>query len=73
VSVVNIAVSSELNGRTTLTFYDMNGRPVMTDVFTKASRKAVRQVNIARLPKGTYGILIQVDQAEKVVEKLVKY
>jgi hypothetical protein len=73
VSVVNIAVSSELNGRTTLTFYDMNGRPVMTDVFTKASRKAVRQVNIARLPKGTYGILIQVDQAEKVVEKLVKH
>ncbi len=73
VSVVNIAVSSELNGRTTLTFYDMNGRPVMTDVFTKASRKAVRQVNIARLPKGTYGILIQVDQAEKVVEKLVKF
>jgi hypothetical protein len=45
----------------------------MTDVFTKASRKAVRQVNIARLPKGTYGILIQVDQAEKVVEKLVKF
>jgi hypothetical protein len=72
-SVVNIQVTAELNGRTMMTFYDMNGRPVMTDVFTKATRRQTRQVNIARLPKGTYGVLIQVDQAERVVEKVIKF
>jgi hypothetical protein len=73
VSMVNIQVTSELNGRTTLTFYDMNGRPVMTDIFTKATRRQTREVNISRLPKGTYGVLVQVDQAERVVEKVIKY
>jgi hypothetical protein len=72
-SVVNIQVTSELNGRTTLTFYDMNGRPVMTDVFTKATRRQTRQVNIDLLPKGAYGVIIQVDQAERVVEKVIKF
>jgi hypothetical protein len=73
VSTVNIQVTSELNGRTMLTFYDMNGRPVMTDIFTKATRRQTREVNISRLPKGTYGVLVQVDQAERVVEKVIKY
>jgi hypothetical protein len=73
VSNVNIQVTSELNGRTVLTFYDMNGRPVMTDIFTKATRRQTREVNISRLPKGTYGVLVQVDQAERVVEKVIKY
>jgi hypothetical protein len=73
VNQVNVQINTLLNGKTTLTFYDMNGKPVLTDVFTKVSNKATRQVNIARLPKGTYGILIQVELAEPVVEKLVKF
>ena len=72
-SSVNFQVTADVNGRTLLTFYDANGRPVMTDVFTKASRRQVRQVNISRLPRGTYFVQIQVDQAQPVVEKIVKY
>jgi hypothetical protein len=45
----------------------------MTDIFTKATRRQTREVNISRLPKGTYGVLVQVDQAERVVEKVIKY
>jgi hypothetical protein len=70
---VNVQVSSDVDGRTTLTFYDMNGRPVLTDVYNKVYGNSTRQVNIARLPRGTYTILIQVDQTEKVLEKLVKF
>ena len=73
VNVVNFKISSDVEGRTTLTFYDMNGRPVMTDVFAKGYGSFTRQVNISRLPKGTYSVLIQVDQTEKVVEKLIKF
>jgi|GEM_PF-6950661 parallel beta-helix repeat protein len=72
-SLVNVEIDTEVDGRTTLTFYDMNGRPVMTDVFNKSYNATTRTVNIARLPKGAYTILIQVDQTQQVVEKLVKY
>ena len=72
-NLVNMKISSDVEGRTTLTFIDMNGRPVMTDVFVKGYGSYTRQVNIGRLPKGTYSVLIQVDQTEKVVEKLIKF
>ncbi|MGL6268399.1 MAG: PKD domain-containing protein, partial [Chitinophagaceae bacterium] len=72
-NLVNIKISSDVEGRTTLSFIDMNGRPVMTDVFVKGYGTYTRQVNIGRLPKGTYSVLIQIDQTEKVVEKLIKF
>jgi hypothetical protein len=72
-NLVNVQIDTEVEGRTALTFYDMNGRPVMTDVFNKSYNATTRTVNIARLPKGTYTILIQVDQTQQVVEKMVKY
>jgi len=72
-NLVNIKISSDVEGRTTLTFIDMNGRPVMTDVFVKVYGSYTRQVNIGRLPKGTYSVLVQVDQTEKVVEKFIKF
>jgi hypothetical protein len=72
-NLVNVKISTDVEGRTSLTFIDMNGRPVMTDVFVKGYGSFTRQVNIGQLPKGAYSILIQVDQTEKVVEKLIKF
>jgi parallel beta-helix repeat protein len=72
-SLINVKISSEVEGRTSLTFIDMKGRPVMTDVFVKGYGSYTRQVNIGRIPKGTYTILIQIDQTEQVVKKLIKF
>jgi hypothetical protein len=72
-SLVNVKISSDVEGRTSLTFIDMNGRPVMTDIFVKGYGSFTRQVNIGQLPKGAYTILIQVDQTERVIEKLIKF
>jgi parallel beta-helix repeat protein len=71
-NMVNIKINSDVEGRTTITFIDINGRPALTDVFVKGYGSYSRQVNIGRLPKGTYTVLIQVDQTEKVVKKLIK-
>jgi hypothetical protein len=71
--LVNVKINTPVEGRTTLTFVDMNGRPVMTDSFIKGFSSFTRQVNISSLPKGTYAIIIQVDQTEKVVEKVIKF
>ena len=71
--LVNVKINTPVEGRTTLTFVDMNGRPVLTDSFVKGFSTFTRQVNISSLPKGTYAIIIQVDQTEKVVEKVIKF
>lgn len=71
--LVNVKINTPVEGRTTLTFVDMNGRPVLTDSFVKGFSSFTRQVNISSLPKGTYAVIIQVDQTEKVVEKVIKF
>lgn len=71
--LVNVKINTPVEGRTTLTFVDMKGRPVLNDSFVKGFSSFTRQVNISSLPKGTYAIIIQVDQTEQVVEKVIKF
>jgi len=56
-----------------LTIYDMNLRPVMTDVFNKDSDVYIRKLNLSRLAKGMYTVVIQVEQTEKVSKLIVKH
>ncbi len=72
VNDVNITIDTEAMGRTTITFYDMQSRPVMTDVFSKGSAKFTRKVNVSRLHRGTYTVVIQSEQIEKVAKLLIK-
>jgi len=72
VSDVNITIDTEARGRTTLTLFDVSGRPVMTEIFTKDADRFTKMINVSRLNKGVYSVVIQVEQAEKVAKLLIK-
>lgn len=69
---VTLTIDSEVDGRSDVVFYDMLGRPVLRDTFNKNSRTYQRKINISNLSDGTYAVEISIDQAEKVVRKVVK-
>ncbi|WP_336515896.1 PKD domain-containing protein [Pollutibacter soli] len=69
---VTLTIDSEVDGRSDIVFYDLMGRPVLRDTFNKNSRTYQRKINISHLSDGVYAVEISIDQAEKVVRKVVK-
>ena len=69
---VTLTIDSEVDGRSDVVFYDLLGRPVLRDTFNKNSRTYQRKLNISNLSDGVYAVEISIDQAEKVVRKVVK-
>jgi hypothetical protein len=69
---VTLTIDSEVDGRSDVVFYDLLGRPVLRDTFNKNSRTYQRKINITNLSDGVYAVEISIDQAEKVVRKVVK-
>jgi hypothetical protein len=72
VSNVNVRIDSEARGRTTLTIYDISSRPVYTEVFSKETDAFIKTINVSRFTRGTYTVVIQVEQSEKVAKLLIK-
>jgi hypothetical protein len=71
-NTVNVNIETDAVGRTNITIYDLNGKPVVSEQFVKNSTSFRKTVDVAGLPKGTFMIVVQVDVQEKVVKKLVK-
>ncbi len=71
-NTVNVNIETDAVGRTNITIYDLNGKPVVSEQFVKNSTSFRKAIDVAGLPKGTFMIVVQVDVQEKVVKKLVK-
>ncbi|MDX2046199.1 MAG: PQQ-dependent sugar dehydrogenase [Chitinophagaceae bacterium] len=69
---VNLAIETDATGRTSVTVFDLNGRPVHREEFVKNTASYLKQLDVSRLPKGSYLVVVQVDIQEKVVKRLVK-
>jgi Secretion system C-terminal sorting domain len=70
-TTVNVVINADVLGRTTIILYNMNGRPVLKDVFDKGTYSATRQINVSRLRKGVYTVSVQVDRSAPLIMKLV--
>ncbi len=71
-SNATFTIETEAVGRSTITFYDFNGNPVLSETFIKTDPSFNKTVNVSKLPKGTYTAVISVDVEEKVVKKLIR-
>ncbi len=71
-TTVTIKLDGNAKGRSSLIFYDVNGRVVLNEEFIKDNSLFNKPVDVSRLPSGTYFVEIRVDRQDKVVKKLIK-
>jgi hypothetical protein len=71
-NMLNVSVSSSVEGRITITVIDVSGAPLFTR--TLGSGETNTQINIANLPAGIYFVkIISSNSSENTVKKFVKF
>ncbi len=71
VSNVNVTINSDVQGRSTLTLFDVRGTAVYSEIFEKTGYSFTRNIKVSNLRKGTYFMVVQVDGSTRMVRKLV--
>jgi hypothetical protein len=71
VTDVNVTIQSDVLGRSTITLFNVQGKPVFTEVFDKSAYSFTKKLNVNGLRKGTYFMVIQVDGSARMTKKLV--
>lgn len=71
-SSIRVTSNSEATGTTTVTFYDVSGRPVKTTVYPKNQRGFAQSINIASLREGVYMISMTIDGKQVATQRFVK-
>ncbi len=68
-----LTIDAEIDGRADVTIYDLHGRRVQSNVFTKTGQVLQAKLSLNNLAKGIYMVEVIIERAEKVVLKLVKH
>jgi hypothetical protein len=69
---LNLQISSEHTGKSTMLVYDVSGKLVRKVSFEKAYGNIQQQLNISDLKKGLYHVEISIDNKTRMVSKFVK-
>jgi type 1 glutamine amidotransferase len=68
-----LTIDAEIDGRADVTIYDLHGRPVQYNTFTKSGQVLQARLSLNNLAKGIYMVEVIIERAEKVVLKLVRH
>jgi parallel beta-helix repeat protein len=71
-SIITLTIEAEEVGKSSVTIYDLNGKPVLNEAFVKAGPVVNKSVNVSRLAKGPYSLIVSVGANKRVVKKLIK-
>ena len=70
--IVQVSIIDDAVGKTGITVYDLNGRVVISKQFDKDQSSVQKSLNVSALAKGTYFVLININDKKTIVAKLIK-
>jgi PKD repeat protein len=71
--VVNLKIeATTLSHPTSIVIYDMNGKQVYRESFTRGQSTLLKKINVARFSKGTYIIEVSADPGSRIPIKMLK-
>ncbi len=70
---VNLKIeATTLSHPTSIVIYDMNGKQVYRESFTRGQSTLLKKINVARFSKGTYIIEVSADEGIRIPVKMLK-
>ncbi|WP_336515893.1 PKD domain-containing protein [Pollutibacter soli] len=69
---VTVTIDTDIDGRMEVTFYGLEGKPVLSAILLKNTRVLSQTFDIEALSSGVYTVVIKMERAEPVVRKIVK-
>lgn len=70
---ITMTLDADIDGRMEITFYGLEGKPVLSRVLLKNTRVVNQNFDIEGLSAGVYTVVIKMERAEPVVKKIVKH
>lgn len=70
---IKMTLDADIDGRMEITFYGLEGKPVLSTVLLKNTRVISQSFDIEGLSAGVYTVVIKMERAEPVVKKIVKH